>query len=610
MEDCLIISSNGPWYEILYNLAFLVALVILLFEGYKRKIPILKWIFFLIITRCAFILGTKIITFSPDDWNFLFTHLKFPETSQKSLLGGLLLGSISLVGGFYLFRFKKNITDAFAFALPVGFAIQRIGCFLTGCCFGKVSYLPWAVKYPVQTLPHYHHFNDNIITFGNFYSLPVHPVQLYEIILMIAAVIFLYIYRKRLKIPGSLFLLSCILIFAARFTSEFFRDVHAHTIGGEQFLIFNSTQLFLLPIIALLIFLIVRREKQGTRHKSSTQSEDLGLTQAFVLLLVLSLGFYVLKNGFNFSEQLAIVTVFLLSAVIIAYRIVIQVYNSPYRWLYLGGIVFPLILMAQTFPADSLTLTRYKTLKFGVASGEFENLYDLGRGEGCDRVSNTEYFNQKYTLGAMALESTTLNPENGTAFTYGGKFMFGNHEETRISDNIVVNTTIYGLTPYILFDSKWGGIGGGLHMGNLTYAYEDKQADGSGIPTSGSNTVNVYPQFYFRFGVERYFFVDYHLAHHFPSALPAYRHQLGIGSGLGTKNGTKLRIGSDLGRTIYLSGYVPINNKFVLEPAVLWENDVRYSSGPLFQFSMGVGYRFGYKEVKVRNDLLHPSVYK
>jgi len=182
MINYFIISTEGPFFSIFYNLAFLVALTILLYEGYRRKFPILKWILLLALTKLLFIAGSKIVTYTLEDLHYFFTNFSLPPTFQKSLFGGLLLGSIGLIAGKYLFRFRQNFMDAFAVVLPLAIAIQRIGCFLTGCCFGKVAQVPWAVKYPVNTLPHYHHFQNGLISFHDVVSLPVHPVQLYDLI--------------------------------------------------------------------------------------------------------------------------------------------------------------------------------------------------------------------------------------------------------------------------------------------------------------------------------------------------------------------------------------------------------------------------------------------
>jgi prolipoprotein diacylglyceryltransferase len=602
MEDYLIVSSNGPWYNLFYNLAFLITLLILLFEGYRRKFPMLKWIFIILMTRLMFIAGTKIATYSANDFLIMFSRFQLPETSTKSLPGGMLFGGIGLFAGSYLVRFKQNMADTFAIALPVGIAIQRIGCFVTGCCYGKVCTLPWAVEYPAYTLAHFHQFNDKLIGTHDYLSLPVHPVQLYEMAGLIAATYFIHKFSKTFKMAGSSVLLSLILIFAVRFASEFFRDVHAHTIGGQMISVFNFTQLVIIPLILFLSLLLLKREKSTSRVDSPSPANDLSLAKAFFLFIFLFGCFRILQSWFVFPEKVALLSAFLVAVAMLGYQFIRKFYFSPYRWLYATSVVLPFIVMAQTMPTeqqDSVFVKKYKSIKIGFASGNFRNSHEIGQGEGCDRVGNTEYFKQQYTLGAVALEFTEDYPEAKQQFRYGAKAMFGNHRETRLSDSFVKNTALLGLTPYVGFETNWLGLGGGLNVGNLSYITENNSEDGTGLPKSGSKSTVVYPQIYARVGPAKWIFADYHLADHFPSALPGFRQQIGIGSGLGTTNGTNLRFGSNTDNIKYLSGYFPIHNKFVLEPMYLWGRSPAYDAQNNYsQFSLGLSYRFGHSEGK------------
>lgn len=99
------------------------------------------------------------------------------------------------------------VSDAVGLAMPLSLAIARVGCFLNGCCGGKPSGLPWAVTFPGS-------------------ATAVHPVQLYELVLDLAAFAFLLWVRKRLRRDWDLFLLSLASYGLIRFVMEFFR-VHA-----------------------------------------------------------------------------------------------------------------------------------------------------------------------------------------------------------------------------------------------------------------------------------------------------------------------------------------------------------------------------------------------
>ncbi len=596
-----VITINGPWYEFFYNISFWLALVILIAEGIFRKFPLIKWILILVFIRMLFIIGSKIVHLPPHDFMSFIDGNKLPDIHQQSFLGALIFGGTGIIVSKYLFRFKHNISDSFAFVLPVALAIMRIGCFGAGCCHGKISNLPWAVSYPVNTLPHYHQFQENLISYTDFVSLPVHPVQLYEIAGLIAVILLLFKFRKTLRIQGNLLMLSVALIFIVRFITEFFRDIQAHTFLGEKIWFFTTTQIVILPSACILLYIIRKREHGFSKVKEGIATEESPM-YTFFILLFLTFVFARFKSWFVLSEIIFIYAVLSFSSVILVIQIINQFSFSRYRWQYISMFILPFILMSQTMPVqknDSTLTTKFKTIRIGFASGNFDNYYSIGRGEGCDRVSNTEYFKQKYYVAGAGIEFNRQQGNNQVNFGFNG--IFGEQHETRISDNYESDNTIFDINPYASFETNWGGAGAGIHAGKLAFIYENKNEDGSGFPESGTKLVNFYPQFYLRVGPRRWFYADYHFADNFPSALPGFKQQIGVGSGLGSRNGTNLRFGYSLNDFYYVSGYFPIKNKFVVQPVFLWGpsqilDPYSTTAKTNYQFSLGLGYRFDYKE--------------
>ena len=83
------------------------------------------------------------------------------------LLGGVIL-AITVIF-FYLAYHKlpiRRYLDILAIGLMLALAFGRIGCFLNGCCFGKPTDLPWAVRFPYRH-PHLVH--------SPAYNSQVHP---------------------------------------------------------------------------------------------------------------------------------------------------------------------------------------------------------------------------------------------------------------------------------------------------------------------------------------------------------------------------------------------------------------------------------------------------
>jgi len=137
--------------------------------------------------------------------------------------GGLIGGFIFLL--FYCRKTGLNVWkyfDTIAPAIALGIAFARIGCFLAGCCYGTTSLLPWAVHYPKGSGPYKGQIEGLILTPGSPYSLPVHPVQLYEAIGCLLIMIII-IYDSKKLFDGQNFFNFVGLYAILRFILEYFR---------------------------------------------------------------------------------------------------------------------------------------------------------------------------------------------------------------------------------------------------------------------------------------------------------------------------------------------------------------------------------------------------
>ena len=130
------------------------------------------------------ILGSKLY-FAIDVWlreGYPFFDLLFARagiTWYGGLLGGALAGVLACRKfGVPLRAFSASVAPA----LAVSQALGRIGCFLVGDDYGKVTDVPWAVTFPKGAPP----------TLD-----PVHPTQLYEVAWLLPVAGFLWWRRKR-----------------------------------------------------------------------------------------------------------------------------------------------------------------------------------------------------------------------------------------------------------------------------------------------------------------------------------------------------------------------------------------------------------------------------
>ncbi|HRY29039.1 MAG TPA: prolipoprotein diacylglyceryl transferase [Elusimicrobiota bacterium] len=128
--------------------------------------------------------------------------------------GGFLFAVLS--GIFWLRRRRISVllaADLLAPGTALGHAIGRLGCFAAGCCYGRPTQLPWAVRFThpdTLAVPH----------------TPLHPSQLYESFLTfgIFAVLSGMAWRRPDRVGrGEVALVYLGLYAAARFVVEFSR---------------------------------------------------------------------------------------------------------------------------------------------------------------------------------------------------------------------------------------------------------------------------------------------------------------------------------------------------------------------------------------------------
>ena len=114
--------------------------------------------------------------------------------------------------------------DMAGMVIPIGLGFGRMGCLLAGCCFGTVSHVPWALRFPEHSPASESQFKAGFIQSYFEPSLPVHPTQIYESAasFAIAAVVIFYVHGRK-RYDGQAFLAFVALYAFARFVIEFWR---------------------------------------------------------------------------------------------------------------------------------------------------------------------------------------------------------------------------------------------------------------------------------------------------------------------------------------------------------------------------------------------------
>jgi phosphatidylglycerol---prolipoprotein diacylglyceryl transferase len=252
-----IIVKLGPirihWYGVMYLIGFVAAWILATWRAKKSKgiwtsEEISDLIFYCII---GVLLGGRIgyIVF----YNLSF-YLMHPLAMFKVWDGGMSFhgGLIGVMIAFFIFSRKTGkgffqISDFLAPMVPIGLGAGRIGNFINGELWGKVSTLPWAMVFPKDPS-----------------QLPRQPSELYEFILEgVVLFIILWIYSKkarpRMAISGYFLLLyGCF-----RFWVEFVR-LPDPQLGYLAWGWLTMGQLLSIPMIIFGLIFIIRAY---TKHK-------------------------------------------------------------------------------------------------------------------------------------------------------------------------------------------------------------------------------------------------------------------------------------------------------------------------------------------------------
>jgi phosphatidylglycerol:prolipoprotein diacylglycerol transferase len=103
---------------------------------------------------------------------------------RGGLWGGLLAYfALAVPAALLLVRRRREALDLTALTLPIPWILAKFGCLFNGCCYGKPCSLPWAITFPEGAR-------------GAPAGVPLHPTQLYEVLLMVVVLLVLRALRS------------------------------------------------------------------------------------------------------------------------------------------------------------------------------------------------------------------------------------------------------------------------------------------------------------------------------------------------------------------------------------------------------------------------------
>jgi phosphatidylglycerol:prolipoprotein diacylglycerol transferase len=144
-----------------------------------------------------------------------------------------------------------DAADAIAPSMALGLGFTRIGCFLSGCCFGAPTTLPWGCVFPPDS--HAGYLNPGV---------PLHPAQLYDSAAGFLMCTLLLRFDRRPLARGVLFLSFLAMYGVERFLIDFVRSYEASAFPVRSVhLTFNQWISVAVVLFALARLLSMRRTR-------------------------------------------------------------------------------------------------------------------------------------------------------------------------------------------------------------------------------------------------------------------------------------------------------------------------------------------------------------
>ncbi len=175
-------------------------------------------------------------------YNFIEDPSKgFSMKGGITFIGGLIGGAAFFLLVYFILRkkLKGRIMDALSLipcCILIGHAFGRIGCFFSGCCYGKATNSFLGVKFPEL-------------------AVKVHPTMLYEaaFLFIMFGICSYLLFKKNFKHNMSIYLVAYGVF---RFLIEFVRDDHR----GELLGFISPSQFWsiLMVVLGVGVFFIVR----------------------------------------------------------------------------------------------------------------------------------------------------------------------------------------------------------------------------------------------------------------------------------------------------------------------------------------------------------------
>ena len=241
-------------YGLLLALAYLLGLQMALVRARHRGLDSTRIMDLGIWIIISALIGAKLMLLVVD-WDYFSRNPR--ELLSLAQSGGVFYGGLILaliVALWYMWRHRMAIwatCDVFAPGIALGHVIGRVGCFLAGCCYGRPTEVPWAVR-----------FTDPFAAanVGTPLHVDLHPTQLYEAGAELL-ILGLLLGTERVGRPfaGRTFWGYMFLYGISRFIIEMFRGDPRGFVFGTGLSTSQFIAIILVPLSLIMLFVLSRR---------------------------------------------------------------------------------------------------------------------------------------------------------------------------------------------------------------------------------------------------------------------------------------------------------------------------------------------------------------
>ncbi len=287
------------WYGLMYLFAFGTTYILFKYQVKTEKLTIdddttVNLFFWTIL---GLIIGARVFSTLVYDTSGIYWKkpwlIFWPFNSSMQLVGlqgmsyhGGLIGAIA--GLSIYIKTKKlsfyKIADLLVAGIPLGYTFGRLGNFINGELWGRITAVKWGMIFPYApplsvNIPGVKEIADKagISYLGkSAINLPRHPSQLYEAFFegIFLWLVIWFIFRKKKRFEGLLLSVYLMGYGIIRFTIEFFREPDSDL--GFIFLKFSMGQILSSLMILLGIFVLFNAKSQAEKEKVQPEHNKTG----------------------------------------------------------------------------------------------------------------------------------------------------------------------------------------------------------------------------------------------------------------------------------------------------------------------------------------------